>query len=63
MGIGPTIVATLTEDVFHDKKAVHLSLLVVGAVSYALAVILLWAALKPYRRSLNYLERFSEGDS
>jgi hypothetical protein len=60
IGLGPTIVAALTEDVFRDKNAVHLSLLVVGAVSFALAVILLWAGLKPYRRSLDRLKRLGE---
>ena len=63
IGLGPTIVAALTEDVFRDKQAVHLSLLVVGGVSYTLAIILLSAGLKPYRRSLDYLTQFSEGDA
>jgi MFS family permease len=62
MGIGPTLVAGLTEDVFHDKKAVHLSLLIVGAVSFTLAIIALWAGLKPYRRSLDRLKRFGEAE-
>jgi hypothetical protein len=62
IGLGPWIVALLTEDVFHDKQAVHLSLLVVGAVSFALAILALWAGLKPYRRSLDYLKQFSEAD-
>jgi MFS family permease len=54
LGLGPTIVAVLTEDVFRDKNAVHLSLLVVGVVSYTIAIILLWLALRPYRASLEY---------
>ena len=62
MGLGPTIVATLTDFVFRDKNAVHLSLLVVGAVSFTLAVILLWAGLKPYRRSLDRLKRLGAAD-
>jgi MFS family permease len=62
IGLGPYIVAALTEDVFHDKKAVHLSLLIVGAVSFVLAVVLLWAGLKPYRRSLECLKRYSGAD-
>jgi MFS family permease len=62
IGLGPWIVALLTEDVFHDKQAVHLSLLVVGAVSFALAILALWAGLKPYRRSLDYLKQFIETD-
>jgi MFS family permease len=62
IGLGPPIVAVVTERVFHDAQAVHLSLLVVGAVSFALAIILLWAGLRPYRRSLDLLNRFSEGN-
>jgi spore maturation protein SpmA len=60
IGLGPTIVAALTEKAFRDPKAVHLSLLVVGAVSFVLAIVALWAGLKPYRRSLDNLKRFSE---
>jgi MFS family permease len=59
IGLGPPIVAALTDYVFHDAQAVHLSLLGVGAVSFALAIVLLWAGLKPYRRSLEYLTQFS----
>jgi MFS family permease len=62
IGLGPPIVAALTEKVFRDMQAVHLSLLVVGAVSFALAIVLLWAGLKPYRRSLDCLKQFTEAD-
>jgi MFS family permease len=58
IGLGPTLVAMLTEDVFRDKKAVHLSLLVVGAAAFAAASILLWLGLKSYRESLVYLDRW-----
>ena len=60
LGLGPTLVATLTEDVFRDKNAVHYSLVVVGVFSYVSAAILLWLGLKPYRRSLDYLKEWSE---
>ena len=59
IGLGPTIVAALTEKVFRDTQAVHLSLLAVGAGSFTLAIVLLWAGMKPYRRSLDYLKQFS----
>jgi MFS family permease len=58
MGLGPTLVATLTEDVFRDKNAVHHSLLVVGAFAHGSAAILLWVGLKHYRRSLDYLKEW-----
>ncbi len=60
IGLGPTVVAALTEDVFHDKNAVHLSLLVVGVGAFCAAILLLWAALRPYRRSLETLSRFGQ---
>ena len=60
IGLGPTIVAALTEKVFRNTQSVHLSLLTVGAGSFALAIILLWAGIKPYRRSLDRLESFAE---
>jgi len=47
-------------DVFRDKKAVHLSLLVVGAFAFAFAAILLWFGLRSYRGSLDYQRRWSE---
>ncbi len=56
MGLGPTVVATLTEDYFHDKAAVHYSLLVVGATAHTIACILLWLAMKHYRASLVYFK-------
>jgi MFS family permease len=60
IGIGPTIVAAITERVFHDGKAVSLSLLITGTVAHATAAVLLWLALDPYRKSLSYLTRWRE---
>ena len=60
LGLGPTIVATLTEDVFRDKNALHLSLLIVGVVSHVSAAVLLWRGLAHYCRSLEYLHEWSK---
>jgi MFS family permease len=62
IGLGPTVVAALTEDVFRDKQAVHLSLAVTGALTFAGATALLSLGLRSYRRSLQYLERWSQGN-
>jgi hypothetical protein len=62
LGIGPTLVAALTEDVFRDQNAVHYSLLIVGAVANLAAAILLWLGLKPYRGSLDYLEAWTTSE-
>ncbi len=62
IGLGPTLVAALTEDVFRDKNAVHYSLLVVGVFAHVSAAILLWVGLERYRRSLDYLKEWSSAD-
>ncbi len=59
-GLGPTLVATLTQDVFQDKNAVHLSLLVTGVSAQVCAAVVLWRGLKHYRRSLDYLSAWSK---
>ena len=63
LGLGPTVVATLTQDVFHDKNAVHLSLLVAGVSAHLCAAVLLWRGLKHYRRSLDYLSEWSKANA
>ncbi|MBI3865243.1 MAG: hypothetical protein HY290_25490 [Planctomycetia bacterium] len=60
MGLGPTVVAALTEDAFRDKQAVHYSLAIVGGVSQAAAGVLLLAGLKRYRQSLEYLKDWND---
>jgi MFS family permease len=60
LGLGPTVVAVLTEDVFRDKNALHLSLLVTGVVAHVSAALLLWRGLKYYRSSLGYLHDWSK---
>ena len=60
MGLGPTVVALITEHVFHDEKALNYSLLIVGVGSYLVAIVLLGISLKSYRGSLKYLETWNE---
>jgi MFS family permease len=56
MGLGPTVVAVLTEKVFRDEQALNVSLAIVGAISQTAAGVLLCAGLKRYRRSLKYFK-------
>ncbi len=56
LGLGPTAVALMTDYVFHNDNAVHYSLLAVGTLAHLGAAALLWAGLKPYRRSLDRLK-------
>jgi MFS family permease len=60
MGLGPTLVAALTEDVFRNRTDVGYSLLIVGAAAHVLSAILLWRGLKAYDRSLDYLRRWTD---
>ncbi len=55
LGLGPTAVALVTDYVFHDDRAVGLSLLIVTAVAQLIAAVLLWLGLKPYRDSVQRL--------
>jgi MFS family permease len=60
MGLGPTVVAVLTVDVFKDENAIHHSLFTVGAIAHGAASVLLWFGLKPYRGSIAYLGKWSQ---
>lgn len=60
MGLGPTAVALVTDQVFRDPKSVNLSLLVVGLAANVGGIGLLWLGLRPFRQSLGYLERWDE---
>ena len=57
--IGPTGVAILTDFLFADEKMLHWSLGLVGAISATFSIILLAAALKPYRAERQALEQVS----
>jgi MFS family permease len=52
LGVGPTAMALATDYVFKSDAAVGYSLLLVGSVAQAGALLLLWAGLAPYRRTL-----------
>ena len=52
IGLGPTVVALLTDEVFQNDLAVGNSLLVLAAVGAPLSALLLWIGRKPYRACL-----------
>jgi MFS family permease len=49
IGLGPTIIALITDYVFHDDQAVGFSLAIMAGCSGLLAALLLWKGLKPFR--------------
>jgi MFS family permease len=52
IGLGPTVVALLTDRLFGDDRAVGQSLAVVTVIAAPLTLLLVALALKPYRRCL-----------
>ena len=54
LGLGPSVVALLTDRLFHDDSAVRYSLLVVTVIGLLAAAALLLAGLAPFRRSVAY---------
>jgi MFS family permease len=58
LGLGPTAVALLTDYAFRDDAAVRYSLAIVAAVGLTAAVALLSAGLAPFRRTLEYRDRW-----
>lgn len=52
IGLGPTVVALVTDKVFHNDLALGSSIFVVIGVSGPLALILLWFARSAYKKTL-----------
>ncbi len=52
LGMGPSIVALVTQYVFADDQAVGYSLALVSSVALSLAAILIASSMQPYRESL-----------
>ncbi len=52
LGLGPTLVALVTDYVFGYDAAVGYSILVINVTALSLAAIILWYGLAPYRASL-----------
>ncbi|MFY9820248.1 MAG: MFS transporter [Thermoanaerobaculia bacterium] len=55
-GLGPTVVALLTDYVFHDDQALRYSLILMGVPVMAAAAVLLAIGRRPYRLSWQYCE-------
>ena len=52
IGIGPVVIASITEKVFGDDLAVGRSMMVAALVLAPIAAAILWSARKPYRQVL-----------
>jgi MFS family permease len=63
LGIGPTAVAMTTDYVFRNDDAVNYSLLIVATLAHLAAAALLWAGLKSFPRSLDYLKQWTAANS
>jgi MFS family permease len=56
LGAGPTVIALLTDRVFHDDNMLRYSLLIACTVAYLLSALLWWLGLNPFRRSVDSAE-------
>ena len=52
IGLGPTVVALLTEKLFQNDAAVGWSNATVTLIAAPISAFLLWRAVKPYERHL-----------
>jgi MFS family permease len=57
MGFGPTAVALLTDYVFGDESKLRYSIVIVAALCHLTATTALAFSLKPYRKSVEEIER------
>lgn len=57
LGLGPTLVALVTDFVFEDPMQLRYSLTIISAIMIPLGVLLCYVALKPYRASRRRAER------
>lgn len=57
MGLGPLSVALVTDYVFGDPSYIHYSLASVSALVAPISALLLWRALKPYKRTFAEAEQ------
>jgi hypothetical protein len=63
LGLGPSAVAWCTDFLFRDEMMVRYSILLVGVGAHVIAVAAFWLGLKPYRESVERLQRWLEQDA
>ena len=60
LGLGPTGVAIITDDVFKDESMLRYSILIVGIGCHTVAIFLFLLGMKPFRQSVQYLKEWEE---
>ncbi|MFD2932937.1 spinster family MFS transporter [Spirosoma flavum] len=58
IALGPLLPALLTDKIFADPTKLHYALVITGLLASAGAASLFWYGLRPYRATLDYLERY-----
>jgi type II secretory pathway component PulM len=56
LGLGPTVIALLTDHVFHNDNMLRYSLMIATTGAYLLSALLWWLGLKPFRRTVDCAE-------
>ncbi|MDX1581949.1 MAG: MFS transporter, partial [Alphaproteobacteria bacterium] len=62
LGLGPTVIGWITDDVFGDPMLVRYSLVVTGAATGLWAIAVLSSGLKPYRRAVEAAKEWQDKD-
>ncbi|MGH3430613.1 MAG: hypothetical protein ACRDQZ_24110, partial [Mycobacteriales bacterium] len=62
-GLGPTLVAVLTDYLFRDDNALKYSLVIVGSAAHLMSGVLLWIGLKYFRGSLQRMQAWTAGQA
>ena len=58
IALGPLLPALLTDKVFADPSKLHYAMVITGLLAAGGAACLFWYGLRPYRNTLDYLERY-----
>ena len=56
LGLGPTLIALMTDRVFHDPNMIHLAIMIVSIVMLLLSLICLFIGYRPYIALVNRLQ-------
>lgn len=62
LGLGPTLIALVTDFIFGDPAKLNLSIALVSAIMLAAGLLMLALALKPYRATVDRLDSWEYAD-
>jgi MFS family permease len=61
LGVGPTLIALCTDQLFGDESMLRYSMVLVGGLAHIVAGLFFWLCLSSYRRSLERVAEYERG--